>query len=219
MKSIIFLGAPASGKGTHSSLLAENLGYIQISTGNLLREISTQNTELGQKIKNIIASGELVDDESVLSLLKNKLNDIAGKPFILDGFPRNLNQTKQLSVILDDLKVEYIVIYFNIDEDLCRKRITGRITCPCGKSYNMTTKFLPKKEGICDSCGQSLQKREDDNEEAFNKRFALYIKNTEPIIDYYQKENKLVVIDANTTETRSCEDIYQEIIEVINDKY
>lgn len=215
MKNIIFLGAPASGKGTHSNLLKETFGYMQISTGDLLREISSEDSELGRRIKNIIKQGDLVDDATVLNLLERKLQTVEGKPFILDGFPRNLSQTKSLNNLLQEMNVDYVVIYLDIAEELCRKRILGRLTCKCGKTYNLYTDLLPKKEGICDNCGSILEKRSDDTEESFHKRYKLFIENTLPILDYYKQNQKLVTIDANTSDTRDHLDIYHEITEVL----
>ncbi|MDE6284577.1 MAG: adenylate kinase [Bacilli bacterium] len=218
MKNIIFLGAPGSGKGTHSNMLITDFGYTQISTGDLLREIIAQESELGQKIKNIIASGEFVSDDIILELIKKKLENVEGKPFILDGFPRNLTQAQVLDKMLAEKKIDYQVIYLDVDEETCKKRIVGRLTCKCGRSYNLFTEDLkPKVENICDECGSTLTKREDDNEEAFTKRFKLYMENTTPLLGYYESEGKLITIDANQNENKDRLDIHKEIVGVIND--
>lgn len=218
MKNIIFLGAPGSGKGTHSNMLISDFGYTQISTGDLLREITKEDTELGRKVKNIMASGELVSDEIMLELIENKLQMVEGKPFILDGFPRNLTQAKVLDSLLTKKNIDYQAIYLDVEESTCRKRITGRLTCKCGKPYNIYTEDLrPIVEGICDVCGSTLIKREDDNVASFNKRYQVFIDNTLPILAYYEEQNKLVKIDANQTDTKSRDDIHKEITEAIND--
>lgn len=218
MKNIIFLGAPGSGKGTHTNMLMEQYGYITISTGDLLRAIVLEDSELGRKIKNIMATGELVSDDIMLELIEGKLESIEGKPFILDGFPRNLAQAKILSTLLETKNIDYQAIYLDILEQTCKERIVGRLTCKCGKPYNIFAADLrPKKEGICDVCGSTLIKRDDDNEESFKKRYEVFIKNTEPIKEYYKQLGKLVVIDANQTESRNRDDIHKDIIGVIND--
>lgn len=218
MKNIIFLGAPGSGKGTHTNMLVNQFGYITISTGDLLRNITAGNTELGQKIKNIMVSGELVSDDIMLELIEKELESIEGKPFILDGFPRNLAQAEALSTLLGKKNIDYQAIYLDVLENTCKERIVGRLVCKCGKPYNLFTPDLrPKKDGICDVCGSALIKRDDDNEESFKKRYEVFIKNTEPIKAYYEELGKLKIIDANQTETRTRNDIHEEIIGVIND--
>ena len=212
MKNIIFIAPPAAGKGTQSNLLKDNYGYIHISTGDMLREIVSSNTELGEVVKNIIDKGNLVSDDLIFELLKNKLSNIEGKPFILDGFPRTLNQALFLD---NNLKIEnYIVIYLELSKDDAVKRINGRLTCSCGKSYNLNDNNLkPKVTDICDVCGKKLVKRDDDNLEAFKVRFDVFLKNIKPLIDYYKDKNKLKVVNVN----RDVNDIFREILKVVAD--
>ena len=212
MKNIIFIAPPAAGKGTQSNLLKDNYGYIHISTGDMLREIVSSNTELGEVVKNIIDKGNLVSDDLIFELLKNKLSNIEGKPFILDGFPRTLNQALFLD---NNLKIEnYIVIYLELSKDDAVKRINGRLTCSCGKSYNLNDNNLkPKVTDICDVCGKKLVKRDDDNLEAFKIRFDVFLKNIKPLIDYYKDKNKLKVVNVN----RDVNDIFREILKVVAD--
>ncbi len=212
MKNIIFIAPPAAGKGTQSNLLKDNYGYIHISTGDMLREIVSSNTELGEVVKNIINKGNLVSDDLIFELLKNKLSNIEGKPFILDGFPRTLNQALFLD---NNLKIEnYIVIYLELSKDDAVKRINGRLTCSCGKSYNLNDNNLkPKVTDICDVCGKKLVKRDDDNLEAFKIRFDVFLKNIKPLIDYYKDKNKLKVVNVN----RDVNDIFREILKVVAD--
>lgn len=212
MKNIIFIAPPAAGKGTQSNLLKDIYGYIHISTGDMLREIVSSNTELGEVVKNIIDKGNLVSDDLIFELLKNKLSNIEGKPFILDGFPRTLNQALFLD---NNLKIEnYIVIYLELSKDDAVKRINGRLTCSCGKSYNLNDNNLkPKVTDICDVCGKKLVKRDDDNLEAFKIRFDVFLKNIKPLIDYYKDKNKLKVVNVN----RDVNDIFREILKVVAD--
>lgn len=197
MKNVIFIAPPAAGKGTQSNMLKE-LGYIHISAGDMLREEIAKESSLGLKIKDIISSGALVSDEIVFELIENKLKSI-DKPFILDGFPRTLNQVKLLDKLFKDLNIDnYCVIYLTIELEEALKRALGRLTCKCGASYN--TEFInlmPKVDGICDKCGQELVKRNDDNEESFKVRFETFIKNNEPIKEFYESKNKLYTVDTS----------------------
>lgn len=212
MKNIIFIAPPAAGKGTQSNLLKDKCDYVHISTGDMLREIVSSNTELGEVVKNIIDKGNLVSDDLIFELLKNKLSNIEGKPFILDGFPRTLNQALFLD---NNLKIEnYIVIYLELSKADAVKRINGRLTCSCGKSYNLNDNNLkPKVTDICDVCGKKLVKRDDDNLEAFKIRFDVFLKNIKPLIDYYKDKNKLKVVNVN----RDVNDIFREILKVVAD--
>lgn len=213
MKSVIFIAPPAAGKGTQSTKL-ENLGYVHISAGDLLREEITKNTTLGQEIKDILASGKLVDDMKVHELIKNKLVNIK-KPFVLDGYPRTINQTHVLDELLKDLNINnYEVIYFDISVEEALKRALGRLTCICGASYNKYYDNLkPQIDGICDKCGSNLIIRDDDNEESFKVRFETFRKNIEPIIDYYKNIGKLHFVNA----MESSEKITDRIKEILND--
>ncbi len=210
MKNIIFIAPPAAGKGTQSNLLKDKYGYVHISTGDMLREIVSSDSELGKVVKNIIDKGNLVSDDLIFKLLKSKLNSIKGKPFILDGFPRTLNQALFLD---NDLKIDnYIVIYLDLSKEDAIKRIDGRLTCSCGKSYNLNDINLkPKIIDICDNCGNVLVKRNDDNLEAFKIRFDVFLKNNKPLIDYYKNKNKLKVVNVN----KGVNEIFNEILKVV----
>ena len=210
MKNIIFIAPPAAGKGTQSNLLKDKYGYVHISTGDMLREIVSSDSELGKVVKNIIDKGNLVSDDLIFELLKNKLSNIEGKPFILDGFPRTLNQALFLD---NNLKIEnYIVIYLELSKADAVKRINGRLTCSCGKSYNLNDNNLkPKVTDICDVCGKKLVKRDDDNLEAFKIRFDVFLNNNKPLIDYYKNKNKLKVVNVN----KDVNEIFNEISKVV----
>ena len=211
MKNIIFIAPPAAGKGTQSNMLKEKFGYNHISTGDMLREAINSGSEIGAEVKNIIDKGELVSDDLIIKLVKDKLTSLKGKPFILDGFPRTLNQAKSLDEILTD---DYIVIYLDLAESEAINRITGRLTCNCGKSYNVNIdKLKPKVDGICDNCGSILIKRDDDNVESFKVRFKTFLDNTDSILKYYEDKEKLIKIDVN----KDVQDIFKSILEVAND--
>ena len=211
MKNIIFIAPPAAGKGTQSTMLKENYGYNHLSTGDMLREVVSSGTDFGLQVKNIIDRGELVSDELIISLINDKLAKIDGKPFILDGFPRTLNQAKSLDNMLDD---DYVVIYLDLGEEEATNRIVNRLTCKCGKSYNLNVANLkPKVEGICDGCGQELVKRNDDNVDSFKVRYKTFLDNAKPLMEYYEDKNKLHKINVN----RNVEDIFKDIVDVCND--
>ncbi len=199
MKSVIFIAPPAAGKGTLSEYLEEKFHYIHISTGALFRERSQINDEEGRELKEILASGQLVDDERTTRILKEKLNHMSKeKAFILDGYPRNINQAKNLDNILKDLNFsDYIVIYIHISEEILKKRMIGRRTCKkCQSTYNIYfDKFKPRKEDVCDKCGSNLISREEDNEKTFQVRYQIFLDHNEKLIEYYKNQNRLVEID------------------------
>lgn len=210
MKNIIFIAPPAAGKGTQSTRLCNEFGFEHISTGDLLREeVKNGNSEL----QKIMESGSLVSDEIILSILNNKLQKSG---YILDGFPRNLNQAIALDKMLENInsKIDY-VIYLSLDKETAKKRIVGRISCPnCGSVYNtMIDGMNSKNENVCDMCSSILIKRKDDNEETFNKRFETYIEETEPIVSYYEKKGILYQVDSS----KPTEQVYKDIKSIICD--
>jgi len=195
MKSVIFIAPPASGKGTQSNKLVK-LGYVHISTGDMLRDEMKNETDIGIAIKDLMDHGCLVSDELVFELIKEKIINL-DKPFILDGYPRTIKQAKMLNELLNNLDInDYEVIYLDMKLEEALKRALGRLTCECGISYNtLFEEWKPKVENICDKCGSTLVKRSDDNEESFKNRYNTFIKNNEPIISYYEELNKFNVID------------------------
>ena len=213
MKNIIFIAPPAAGKGTQSDLLVKKYGYTHISTGDLLRNEVAAGTELGNSIKEIMSSGSLVSDEIVNELLKNKLESLDGN-FILDGYPRTLEQAKSLTALAEELNIVLdTVIYLEMDETTAMHRAVGRITCPkCKRGYNKFEELLkPQVEFICDDCNVELESRSDDTEETFKTRFNSYIENTEPLLNYYKDLGILNVIDNSGTPQSTFEKI-EEVI-------
>lgn len=193
MKNIIFIAPPAAGKGTISDYLVENDNYIHISTGDILREEIKKGSELGIKLAKIIDEGKLVDDDFMIKLVENKITSIKD-PFILDGFPRTLNQAVKLEELLKVMNVtNNMVIYLDISLEDALKRVVGRVVCSkCKKTYNtINEKFKPKEMGICDACGGVLETRREDNPETFKARYEEYLKMTKPALDYYQEKGIL----------------------------
>lgn len=211
MNNVIFIAPPAAGKGTFSTHL-ESMSYNHISTGDLLRDEMAKESEIGLSIKDIMNEGKLVSDEIVYELLTNKIKSLSGL-FVLDGYPRNLNQAKTLDNLFNELNIEnYKVIYLDLPMEEALKRALGRIVCSCGRSYNINNpKFKPKVDGICDDCGNKLTLRGDDNEESFKVRFETFLENIEPIKEYYNDKNKLYIVDV----TKDVEEVNKIINEII----
>jgi len=192
--NLIFLGPPGAGKGTLAVRAIEILGIPQISTGSIFRAAIADGTPLGVKVKSIIDAGKLVDDETTIALVKERLTkDDVKKGYILDGFPRTIPQAEALAGFS---KVDN-VINFDIPDSGVLERLGGRRVCrKCG--YNFHAVFnKPKKEGICDYCGGEVYIRDDDKSEAVQKRLEVYRAQTAPLIDYYRKKGILLDIDAS----------------------
>ena len=191
--NLIFLGPPGAGKGTLAVRAIEILGIPQISTGSIFRAAIADGTPLGLKVKSIIDAGKLVDDETTIALVKERLTkDDVKKGYILDGFPRTIPQAEALAGFS---KVDK-VINFDIPDSGVLERLGGRRVCrKCG--YNFHAVFnKPKKEGICDYCGGEVYIRDDDKSEAVQKRLEVYRAQTAPLIDYYRKKGIILDIDA-----------------------
>lgn len=217
--NIIWIAPPAAGKGTFSTMLKEKYGFNHISAGDCLREQVSLKTKIGLEIKDIIDQGKMVDDNLMKKLIKAKLNSIdLSVPFMLDGYPRKLNQANDYEDILKEFGLEVgMVIFINIDKETGLKRILGRRNCPnCKKSYNLLTGFSkPKVDGICDNCGTKLESRMDDNKESYETRYDIYINETSPVIDKYRKLNKLVTIDG-TLDPKENMEILEKLLGVNN---
>jgi adenylate kinase len=209
-KIVIFLGPPGAGKGTQAQLLKERSGFIQVSTGDLLREAVKNQTELGKLAKKYMDEGKLVPDDLIISLIKEKLQEYADKNIIFDGFPRTIPQAESLDNLLSQLNKNIdAVILFKIEDEEVVKRLAGRRVCPsCGAVYHVVYN-PPKIDEICDKCGTKLIQRDDDKEEVIRKRLEVYHQQTKPLIEYYK--NKIVEIDA----TDNPENIYNKIVSMI----
>ena len=196
---IVLLGAPGSGKGTQAKQLSEKLSLPHISTGDLLRRNVADNTQLGLQAKDYMNKGLLVPDELVTGMLSERFKaaDVK-KGFILDGYPRNLNQAKILDVILKSMSMEIeLVVDLESSEPVIIQRLSGRLVCrKCSANFHKTN-MPPKKEGICDICGGVLYQRPDDREETIKKRLAVYNTESVELLKYYEKNGKLKTVNAD----------------------
>lgn len=199
--NILIIGAPGSGKGTMSEKIAETYKVQHISTGDMLRAAIQAQTPVGLEAQKYVNEGKLVPDVVVNALIKERLNsDDMVNGFLMDGFPRNLEQVKSFEAILHELGLKIDrVINLEVDEEALAKRITGRRICKdCKAIYHIETK-KPQHEGVCDICGGELIQRKDDTLESLKTRLATYHEQTQPIITYYDDLGLLKNIDANQT--------------------
>jgi adenylate kinase len=197
---LIILGAPGSGKGTQAAKLTD-LGFSHISTGDLLRKEIAKGSELGQKVSGIMSRGDLVDDNTVMALLKANC-EVDRISYIFDGFPRNVAQAEMLEAeLLAGRKT--LAVYFKIDLSVLADRVVNRRTCSsCGEIYNLLTK-APRVEGVCDKCGasDSLKQRKDDSYEVVSNRLKIFADTVEPMLAFYESKGALVEIDASMKES------------------
>lgn len=195
--NIILMGPPGAGKGTQARHLVETRGMIQLSTGDMLREAKESGSEMGRLVAGVMERGELVTDDIVIGLIREKLESAQGNGFIFDGFPRTLEQADALADLLAATgQTLDAVISMEVDDDALVKRIIARSTCgQCGEVYNDLTKPQPP-DGKCSVCGASdFQRRADDNEESLRTRLMEYYKKTSPLIGYYYAKGVLTRID------------------------
>ena len=206
---IILLGAPGAGKGTQAELIAESLKIPASSTGNMLRESIKNHTEIGERVKADMDHGNLVSDELIIQILAQRVAREDCKPgYILDGVPRTIPQAQAL----DAAGIEFdFVVSIEIEDGVIERRMSGRRVCPgCGASYHMQT-HLPKREGICDHCGEKLVIRPDDELETVRNRLQVFHHETEVLKHYYEAHGKLKLVDGN----QSIEDTHRAIMAAI----
>jgi adenylate kinase len=197
MVNIILLGPPGAGKGTQAKRLVDERGMVQLSTGDMLREAKTSGTEMGRRVSEVMARGELVTDDIVIGLIEEKITGPAGGGFIFDGFPRTLKQADALGDLLNRSgQALDAVIEMQVDDAALVARITGRYTCGnCSAVYHDQTKPTAVA-GVCDACGSTdLRRRADDNEESLKQRLMEYYKKTSPLIGYYYAKDQLSTVD------------------------
>lgn len=199
---IIIFGPPGSGKGTQAKLVAEHYKIEHISTGDIFREKSKEDTELGKKVKELIDNGRYVPDEVTIPIVKEKLKNLKG--FILDGFPRTVYQVEVLKTFAE---INY-VIYIDVSDETLVKRLSSRLMCSCGESYNKVTK-PPKVSNKCDKCGKELFQREDEKPGIVAKRLKVYEEKTKPLLEFYK--NILVKIDGEP----SIAEVFKQIKKVL----
>ena len=190
---LILLGAPGAGKGTQAEVICEKFNIPAISTGNILREAIKNGTEMGLKAKSYIDNGNLVPDEVVIGIIKDRLaEDDCKNGFILDGFPRTIPQAEAL----DSMNIGIdCALSIEVADEKIMQRLSGRRVClTCGATYHVDYK-KPAKEGICNNCGAELVQRNDDKPETIADRLAVYHSQTEPLKDYYKKSGKLITVE------------------------
>jgi len=209
---LVFLGPPGAGKGTQAKLLSQRMGFLHLSTGDLLREAVKNQTPLGKKAKEYMDRGELVPDELIVQLIEETMPKDGN--VILDGFPRTVNQALALEEMLKG-KGEKIskVLFFDVPDEVIIDRLSGRRVCSkCGAVYHV--KYNPPKvEGVCDLCGGSLVQRDDDREEVVKKRLEVYRKQTQPLIEFYQDRGIIYRLDAE----KGVEELFEEVKGLVRD--
>jgi len=208
---LIFLGAPGTGKGTQASNLAERHGIPQISTGDILRKAVQDGTELGKIARSVMESGGLVSDEIIIQLIRERFTQQdCSKGYILDGFPRTIEQAESLDGMLGSRPVS-AVIYFDVPEKVIVERLTSRRVCAhCGNVYNVMTN-PPPADNFCDKCHGPVIQRDDDREVTVKNRLRVYEEKTAPLKRYYEKQGKLFFIDGS----QSVDKVRQDIDKVI----
>ena len=213
--NIILMGLPGAGKGTQASEIVKKYPIPHISTGDMFRKAIREETELGKKAKSIMDRGELVPDEVTVGIVKERLSeDDAKKGFLLDGFPRTIDQAEALNDIMSDLNREIeAVINIEVPEEELMNRLTGRRICEkCGTTYHLVFN-PPKVEGVCDLDGGKLYQREDDNPETVSNRLKVNIKQSKPILEYYDQKGVLKNIDG----AKDIDDVTSDVIQILDD--
>ena len=218
MKNIIFIAPPAAGKGTQSKLISLEYNIPHISTGDLLRDEVESGSPLGKFLKQEMDIGNLITDDIIVNLLRKRICRIdCNNGYVLDGYPRNVEQAKIYENLVNELGKDVgIVIFMDIDKELALKRTMSRIICgTCGTSYNREKQDLcPTIDGICDRCGHILKLRSDDNEETFINRYNTYEISTTPLIKYYQAKG--ILKELHIKETDTIYDVFNKIKDLIN---
>ena len=216
-KELIFLGPPACGKGTQTNRLSEYLSFPHVDTGSLLRAEIANGTEEGKIAKGFIDKGQLVPADLVGKIIEKKLaGEDCKNGYVLDGYPRSLEQAEMLerinATVDNGNEAIFKAIYFDIDTQILIDRIVARQSCPkCGEIYNK--KFKPSKiENICDKCGTELKTRADDNEETAKARFDTYFRETAPLVKFYEDKGVLYKIDANG----SIDEVWDRLLKAVN---
>jgi adenylate kinase len=211
---LVILGKQGAGKGTQAERLAEHFAITHISTGDMFREKAAQGTAFGLEAKRYMDAGELVPDEIVMGVIEECL--VSGGPlsngFILDGFPRTLPQARELDRVLADRPLD-LAIDLEVPREIVLDRIAGRRVCDdCQRVYHVN--MPPEQPWVCDTCGGKVRQRDDDTEEAVERRLELYESETVPIIDYYRGQELLVVVDG----VGEGEDVFERLVKVINER-
>lgn len=210
---IIMLGAPGAGKGTQAKRIAQRYGIPHVSTGDIFRANIKNGTELGMKAKAYMDAGNLVPDEITIGMLLDRIHEAdCEKGYVLDGFPRTIPQAESLTAALKERgeKMDYAIDVDVPDENIIN-RMSGRRAClACGATYHIAYN-PPKKEGVCDQCGEPLVLRKDDKPETVKNRLEVYHQQTQPLIDYYKKEGILAQVDG----TQNMDQVFEDIVKIL----
>ena len=213
--NLLIMGLPGAGKGTQAELITEKYPIPHISTGDMFRKAMKDETPLGAKAKSFMDKGELVPDEVTIGIVRDRLNESdASKGFLLDGFPRTVEQAEALNEIMKDMSSKIdAVIYINVAQEELLTRLTGRRICKtCGKAYHLVFN-PPKVEGVCDNDGTKLYQREDDNPETVQNRLDVNIKQTKPLLDFYDAQGVLKEVNGEG----DIDDVFKEIQSILVD--
>lgn len=211
--NIILMGLPGAGKGTQASKIIKKYPIPHISTGDMFRLAIKNETELGREAKSYMDKGELVPDSVTIGIVKERLSQSDAKEgFLLDGFPRTVEQAEALNDIMDELGTQIDrTINVDVDEEELMNRLTGRRICEvCGTAYHLVFN-PPKQEGVCDLDGGKLYQREDDNPETVANRLEVNLKQTQPLLDFYKEQNVLVNVDGS----KDIDDVFVEIDDIL----
>lgn len=211
---LILLGAPGVGKGTQAQLLVNRFGIPQISTGDILRAEVKKQSELGKEVARIMERGELVPDATILKIMEKRLREAdCKKGFILDGFPRTIAQAEALDDIahnLGDIRLTVIEIYVP-EEEIIRRLSSRRVCVSCGKTYNLLFN-PPPPDNKCENCGGEIIQRDDDKEETIKKRLLVYRKQTQPLLEYYQKKGNFYRVNGQ----QDVEEVFSDILKLLS---
>lgn len=210
---IVLLGAPGAGKGTQCKSIVAQYNLLHLSSGDILRQERADSTELGKKAQDYMDSGALVPDDIIIEMMAKAIGKAPAAGFVLDGFPRTVNQAIELDKALVASRQQIdVVLNLEIDDHVVTKRITGRRSCPvCGAVYHIEN-LKPKTEGICDKDGTELVQRSDDTEEVLANRLEAYHQQTEPLVDYYKKNSTVYNFDAD----RNPDDVRASMFEKLD---
>ena len=209
---IVLLGAPGAGKGTQCKRIVAKYGLLHLSSGDILRQERASGTELGEKAQSYMDSGTLVPDEIIVEMMVGAIKNTSETGFVLDGFPRTVNQAEELdkALVSAGQKID-TVLNLKVKREVVAQRMTGRRSCPqCGAVYHIEN-LKPKVEGICDNDGTTLIQRPDDCLEVVANRLKTYHRQTEPVVDYYKKNNTICDIDANEDADEVSELIFENL--------
>ena len=209
---IVLLGAPGAGKGTQCKNIVSQYGLLHLSSGDILRQERAAGTELGQKAQSYMDSGGLVPDEIIIEMMTGAIKKAPKEGFLLDGFPRTVNQASELdkSLAANDMKIDF-VLNLEVDDDVVAKRITGRRSCPkCGAVYHIEH-LKPKTQGICDNDGTELVQRPDDASDVVANRLKTYHQLTEPLVDYYRNNGNVYDFDADRSPDEIRDSIFEKL--------